>query len=120
LTEAQFEPGSNVQVLKNRLGIKTPAEMDAVEARALQRLMEEVVRQYGEKHRFTAADICGLHKAWLAEIYDPKFLSCHPHETRKSTIFTSSYGNFFQLRHSSFLVFRGWQKDRSVSTCYSD
>jgi len=70
LAEAQFEPGSNEQVLRNRRGIQTAAEMDVLEARALQRVMSEAVRQFGETHRFTAADICGLHKAWLGEIYD--------------------------------------------------
>jgi cell filamentation protein len=37
LPEAQFEPGSNDQVLRNRLGIISKQEMDAVEARALER-----------------------------------------------------------------------------------
>lgn len=70
LAEAQFEPGSNEQVLRNRLGIKTATEMDVLEARALQRVMNDAVRQFGESHRFTAADICGLHKAWLGDTYD--------------------------------------------------
>ena len=35
LPETQFEPGSNEQVLKNRLGIKSKKEMDDAEARAL-------------------------------------------------------------------------------------
>ncbi len=70
LAEAQFEPGSNEQVLKNRLGIKSAAEMDVLEARALQRVMGEAVTQFGETHRFTAADICGLHNDWLGGIYD--------------------------------------------------
>ncbi len=70
LTEAQFEPGSDGQVLKNRLGIKTPKDMDAAEAWALERVIGEVVRKYDEKHCFVAADICELHKAWLGEIYD--------------------------------------------------
>lgn len=44
--------------------------MDIVEARALQRLLGMVVRQFGERHRFTEADICALHRDWLGEIYD--------------------------------------------------
>lgn len=35
LTEAQFEPGSNDQVLKNRLGITLPQGMDDAEPCAL-------------------------------------------------------------------------------------
>lgn len=69
LVEAQYEPGSNERVLKNRLGITLPVEMDAFEARALQRLTHEAVGRFGEKHCFTATDICDLHKAWMGEIY---------------------------------------------------
>jgi len=70
LPEAQFEPGSNEQVLKNRLGIKSPKEMDDAEARALERAMVGLVGKYSERHRFTATDICGIHKSWLGEIYE--------------------------------------------------
>lgn len=70
LSEAQFEPGSNKQVLKNRLGIKSPKEMEDVETRALEQAMVEFVGKYDEKHRFTAADICDMHRRWLGEIYE--------------------------------------------------
>ena len=70
LTEAQFEPGSNEQVLKNRPGINSPQEMDDAEARALERTMAVLVGQYDEKHRFTAADLRVIHKSWLGEIYE--------------------------------------------------
>jgi len=70
LAEAQVEPGSNEQVLKNRLGIKSPSEMDNAEARALERTMAWLVGQYDEKHRFTTADLRAMHKSWLGEIYE--------------------------------------------------
>ncbi len=70
LSDAQFEPGSDGQVLKNRLGIRSPKAMDDAEALALERVMGELVRKYDEKHCFTAADICALHKAWLGGIYE--------------------------------------------------
>ena len=44
LPEAQFAPGSNDQVLKNRLGITSKQEMDATEAKALERAMDVLVR----------------------------------------------------------------------------
>ena len=69
LPEAQFEPGSNEQVLRNRLGIKSPKEMDDVETRALEKAMVELVGKYDEKHRFTATDIREIHRLWLGEIY---------------------------------------------------
>ena len=70
LPEAQFEPGSNEQVLKNQLGIRSPREMDDAEARALERAMVGLVGHYREGHRFTAADIRAIHKSWLGEIYE--------------------------------------------------
>lgn len=70
LPEAQFEPGSNEQVLKNRLGIISPKEMDDAEARALETAMVGLVGKYDEKHRFTAADIREIHRRWLGEIYE--------------------------------------------------
>ena len=70
LPEAQFEPGSNEQVLRNRLGIKSPKEMDDAEARALEKAMVELVGKYDAEHRFTATDIREMHKRWLGEIYE--------------------------------------------------
>ncbi len=70
LPEAQFEPGSNEQVLKNRLGIASKEAMDSTEARALQKTMDALVRTYDETHQFTAADICEIHRTWLGDIYD--------------------------------------------------
>lgn len=70
LPEAQFEPGSNKQVLKNRLGIRSTKEMDDAEVRALERTVAGLVGEYDERHRFTAADISAIHKSWLGEIYE--------------------------------------------------
>ena len=70
LPEAQFEPGSNGQVLKNRLGVTSRQEMDGIEARALERALDNLVRTYDESHRFTAADIRECHRIWLGEIYE--------------------------------------------------
>lgn len=70
LPEAQLEPGSNEQVLKNRLGITSSRQMDEAEARALERATIGLVGKYDERHRFTAADIREIHKTWLGEIYE--------------------------------------------------
>ena len=70
IPETQFEPGSHDQVLKNRLSIKSPKEMDDAEARALERAMVALVGKFSERHRFTATDICEIHKSWLGEIYE--------------------------------------------------
>lgn len=70
LTEAQFEPGSGKRVLKNLLGIKSKREMDRIEAQEQLRALEELSGTYGIDHRFTAADVCGIHKIWLDRIYE--------------------------------------------------
>jgi cell filamentation protein len=69
LVEAQFEPGSRRRVLRNKLGIKSSREMDLAEAKALTQAMEAFVAQYDEHHRFTADDICEMHRRWLGGIY---------------------------------------------------
>ncbi|MGH8246905.1 MAG: Fic/DOC family protein [Gammaproteobacteria bacterium] len=57
-------------MLKNRLGIKSAKEMEGVEARALKAAMSGSLGTYDADHRFTAADVCELHKTWLGEIYE--------------------------------------------------
>jgi len=69
LTEAQFETGSDGVVLRNLPGITSPTEMDAAEANALIDAVDRLVRSYDEEHRFTANDICELHRVWLGGIY---------------------------------------------------
>ena len=70
LPEAQFEPGSNGQVLKNRLGITSKDEIAIAEARALDVTTETVIRRYGVAHRFSVDDLCEWHREWLKNIYE--------------------------------------------------
>lgn len=70
LPEAQFEPGSNGLVLRNRLRIKSPQAMDEAETRALESTILALVSKYDERHRFIAADICEIHSLWLGGIYE--------------------------------------------------
>jgi cell filamentation protein len=69
LVEAQFEPGSRRRVLKNLLGIRSKREMDRMEGQEQLRALHELIKIYGKNHRFTAADICRIHKIWLKNIY---------------------------------------------------
>lgn len=69
LIENQFEPGSHRRVLRNLLGIKRKRAMDKVEAAEQLRTLEELTHIYGRTHKFTAADICKIHKIWLGRIY---------------------------------------------------
>lgn len=70
LIEDQYEPGSNNQVLKNLLEIKSRQEMDQIETRELLRVTDQMTKHYGGNHRFTAADICYMHHSWLGAIYE--------------------------------------------------
>lgn len=70
LIEAQFETGSRGRVLKNKFGIKSKREMDKIEAREQIRALEELSGIYNRDHRFTASDVCRIHKIWLAPIYE--------------------------------------------------
>jgi cell filamentation protein len=69
LVEAQFELGSRRRVLKNLLGIRRKREMDRVEGIEQLRALRELIKIYGKRHRFTAADICRIHRIWLKNIY---------------------------------------------------
>jgi cell filamentation protein len=51
------------------LGITSKQAMDRIEGREQIRALEELTTLYDESHRFTAADICRIHKVWLGRVY---------------------------------------------------
>jgi len=69
LVEAQYEIGSNDTVLRNLLRIIDSDEMDRVEAGALAKATDILIREYDQDHQFCAADIRHFHKTWLGEVY---------------------------------------------------
>lgn len=69
-SQADFEPGSNDRVLKNRLGIVDPDEMDDAELTLLQKLYEEVLNDRLPGGIISVAHVKGWHKRWLGKIYD--------------------------------------------------
>jgi len=70
LIEAQFEPGSRGRVLKNLRGIVRKRDMDRIEGEEQLRALRELIAVYDRDHRFTAADLCSIHKAWLGTVYE--------------------------------------------------
>lgn len=70
LMESQFEPGSNGKVLKNKLGLISAKEIDQIEAEMLEIAIDKLIRTCEEDHKFTAADICNIHKIWLGNLYE--------------------------------------------------
>jgi cell filamentation protein len=67
--EVEFEPGSRGRVLRNSLGITRVRDMNMAESQALELAQDLALDRYGPTHRFTVADICDLHRLWLAAIY---------------------------------------------------
>ncbi|MDA8124063.1 MAG: Fic family protein [Deltaproteobacteria bacterium] len=70
LVEAQYQPGSRGRVLRNLLGISGKRLMDETEAREQKRALKDILSIYSSQHRFTADDICRIHKVWLGGIYE--------------------------------------------------
>jgi len=67
--EAEFEPGSRGRVLRNLLGIVRARDMAEAESQALEIAQDAALERYGPDHRFTARDVCELHRLWLGPIY---------------------------------------------------
>jgi hypothetical protein len=67
--EAEFEPGSRSRVLRNLLGIRSSRAMSRVESEALLQAQDRLVDTYSRDHRFTANDICKMHRVWLGHTY---------------------------------------------------
>jgi len=70
LIEDQYEKGSKNRVLKNLLHTKSKQQIDEVETRELYRATDEMVGTYDQEHRFTADDICSMHRNWLGSVYE--------------------------------------------------
>lgn len=68
-SDEDFEPNSNGEVLKNLLGIKSKAEIEALEAKELERAEIELLEIITNDHQFAAEDICNIHELWLGDIY---------------------------------------------------
>lgn len=67
--EAELEPGSRGRVLRNLLGIVRVRDMNLAESQALELAQDAALDRFDSEHRFTAADICALHRLWLGPIY---------------------------------------------------
>lgn len=68
--EAEFAPGSRGRVLKNRLGIRLVGDMQQAESDALVAVTRWAVGRFDNAHRFSADDLCELHRQWLGGIYE--------------------------------------------------
>jgi cell filamentation protein len=67
--EAEFQPGSRGRVLRNLLGIIRVRDMEEAESQALEIAQDTALGRYGPEHRFSARDVCELHRLWLGPVY---------------------------------------------------
>jgi cell filamentation protein len=67
--QAEFEPNSGGRVLRNLQGIVRVSDMEMAESQALLDVQDWALSRFAASHRFTAADVCDLHKHWLSSIY---------------------------------------------------
>ncbi len=70
LPEDSYEPDSDGHVLKNKLGIKDKDTIDEREAAEQLCALSECLELFSQDHRFSAADVCKIHKLWLGSIYE--------------------------------------------------
>jgi cell filamentation protein len=68
--EGEFQPGSDEQVLRNRLGIADPQDMDEAETALLHRLYQAVLEEECPDRRITVADLKHWHRLWLGNVYE--------------------------------------------------
>lgn len=69
-SEGEYEPGSNALVLKNKLGITDPAEMQEAETELLLDLYTYVFGSVSPEQRLTVALIKEWHRKWLGNLFD--------------------------------------------------
>lgn len=67
--EGRYQPGSDNQVLLNKLGITDPAEMEDAELDLLNQLSEAIFEDVSEDQRITVNDLCEWHRRWLGNVY---------------------------------------------------
>jgi cell filamentation protein len=69
-SQAEWQPGSNGQVLRNAPGITDPAQMDEVELGLLLQLYELMLGDAFPERRLDVADLMEWHRLWLGNLYD--------------------------------------------------
>lgn len=68
--EAQFEPGSDGAVLRNKLGIINVAELNDIELDLLIQLYDVIPQEVEQDQRLTSLDLQHWHRRWLGNVYE--------------------------------------------------
>ena len=69
-SQAAWQPGSNEQVLLNKLDINDPAEMDEAELILLEQLYDDVLLDDFPGRQLAVGDLKNWHRRWLGNVYD--------------------------------------------------
>lgn len=67
--QGSFQPGSDQQVLRNKLGINTLQDMDEVELVLLEKLYEAILLEDFPDRRLHVEDLKTWHHRWLGNVY---------------------------------------------------
>lgn len=67
--QGAWQPGSNEQVLLNKLGLTDPTEMAEAELELLRQLYEAVLVESLPDRALTVADLKSWHRRWLGNVY---------------------------------------------------
>lgn len=67
--QSTYEPGSDEQVLANKLGITDPEDMDDAELVLLEKLYQSVLLENLPDRQLTVQDLKDWHRRWLGNIY---------------------------------------------------
>ena len=68
--QGSYEPGSDDRVLRNKLGVTDPDEMDEVELQLLGQIYRAVLVEALPDRRLYVADLKTWHRRWLGNVYD--------------------------------------------------
>ena len=68
--EGEFEPGSNGELLRNKQGISTSADMDDLELSLLVQLYQEVLGEQQPTGVLRVSDLRTWHRWWLGNVYE--------------------------------------------------
>jgi cell filamentation protein len=67
--DAQYEPGSEREVLRNLLGVVQRQEMDVIEFQALVAAKDRFFEHFDMDAVFTTETLLTMHRSWLGSIY---------------------------------------------------
>ena len=69
-SQAEYQPGSNGRVLRNKLGITDPEEIEEIELELLLQLYRLLMGKRLPSRQLQLADLVEWHRMWLGNLYD--------------------------------------------------